>query len=241
MEETISLKEIFETIRKRISLIIILTFTTAAIAAIFSYFVMTPVYQVSTQILVNRNQVGQNFNTNEVQTNIQLIDTYTGIITSSRILEPVIEELNLDLTVDQVKNKISVQSNRNQIMNINVQDPDPEQAVRIANKVAEVFQKEIPNLMNVDNVNILAEAKLSENMGPVKPRPVLNIAIALVIGLMAGVGLAFLFEYLDTSLKTESDVEKYLEIPVLGVITTINGNDSGLPTKGKGRTLRGGK
>lgn len=240
MEETISLKEIFETLRKRLSLILILTFTTAAIAAFLSYFIMTPIYQVSTQILVNRNQVGQNFNTNEVQTNIQLIDTYTGIITSSRILEPVIDELDLDLSVNQLKSKISVQSNRNQIMNINVQDPDPEQAVRIANKVAEVFQKEIPNLMNVDNVNILAEAKLTENMEPVKPKPILNIAIALVVGLMAGVGLAFLFEYLDTTIKTEQDIEKYLEIPVLGVVNTIDGS-FGQAKSSRGRSSRGRK
>ena len=64
-------------------------------------------------------------------------------------------------------------------MNVTVQDPDPQMAANIANKTAEVFQKEIVNLMNIDNVNILAKANIGENPSPVKPQPLLNIAIAL--------------------------------------------------------------
>ena len=78
-----------------------------------------------------------------------------------------------------------------QVVNVTVQDPDPQMAANIANKTAEVFQKEIVNLMNIDNVNILAKANIGENPSPVKPQPLLNIAIALVVGLMAGVGLRF--------------------------------------------------
>ena len=78
-----------------------------------------------------------------------------------------------------------------QVVNVTVQDPDPQMAANIANTTAEVFQKEIVNLMNIDNVNILAKANIGENPSPVKPQPLLNIAIALVVGLMAGVGLRF--------------------------------------------------
>jgi capsular polysaccharide biosynthesis protein len=55
----------------------------------------------------------------------------------------------------------------------------------------------------------------------VKPQPLLNVAIAIVVGLMVGVGLSFLLEYLDNTLKTEQDIENILELPVMGVITTI--------------------
>src|SRR5690606_11834456 len=126
MEETISLKELFAVLRKRLSLILILTFTAAAISAIVSFFLITPVYQVSTQLLVNRSTVAENFSTNEVQTNIQLKNTYSGIITSPAILDIVANELNEEYTTEDLKNKISVQDqNDSQILTIVVQDTNP--------------------------------------------------------------------------------------------------------------------
>ena len=52
--------------------------------------------------------------------------------------------------------------------------------------------------MNVDNVTVLSKAEVAENQSPIKPVPMLNVAIAFVVGLMASVGLAFLLEYLIT-------------------------------------------
>src|SRR5699024_11495820 len=60
---------------------------------------------------------------------------------------------------------------------------------------------------------------------PVSPRPVLNIAIAIVLGGMVGVGLAFLLEYLDNSIRTEEDVEKHLGLAVFGSISHIDDED----------------
>ena len=51
------------------------------------------------------------------------------------------------------------------------------------------------------------------------------MAIAAVIGLMLGVGIAFLLEYLDTTIKTEQDVEEILGLPILGLVSTITDKD----------------
>ena len=75
--------------------------------------------------------------------------------------------------------------------------------------------------MNVDNVTVLAKAQVTGNTSPVKPKPTLNMAIAFVVGLMISVGLAFLLEYLDNTIKSEEDLERLLELPVLGTITEI--------------------
>lgn len=244
-EETISLQEVFEIIRKKIALILIITFSAAAISAIVSFFLITPKYERSTQLLVNRSQVSENFSTNEVQTNIQLINTYSEIILSPRILDIAAKELeglidleNGEITASYLKGKITVNNqNNSQVLNISVEDTDPHRAALIANKVAEVFQREIPSIMNVDNVNILSEADVPEDLSPVSPKPLLNIAIAFVVGLMLGVGLAFLIEYFDNTIKTEQDIEKYLELPVLGVITTFNMED--MQQKRDFKSLRG--
>ncbi|MDE3840224.1 capsular biosynthesis protein [Bacillus methanolicus] len=241
MEETISLRELFMTLRKRLSLILIVTLTAVMVSGVVSYFFLTPIYQASTQLLVNQAKNEQAlYNFNEVQTNLQLINTYNVIIKSPAILELVVKELHLDMTAEELNEKINVQSEKDsQVVNISVQDPDPHQAAEIANKTAEIFKREIVKIMNVDNVSILAKATVKDNQAPVKPKPILNIAIALVVGLMTGIGLAFLLEYLDNTIKTEQDIEKFLELPVLGVIATIDEQDDSSTRSERKAKVRG--
>ena len=224
MEETISLKELFDTLKKRVSLIVSITLVAMIVSAVVSYFIITPEYKSSTQILVNQAKDDQSlYNYNEVQTNVQLINTYSVIIKSAAILNDVKKELNINLSISELNEKIAVESAENsQIMTVSVTDPDPTVALKIANTTAEVFEKEIRNLMKVDNVSVLPLADDQENQSPVSPNPPLNIAIAAIVGLMIGIGLAFLLEYLDNTVKTEQDIEKLLELPVLGAITKID-------------------
>ncbi|KKB40920.1 YveK family protein [Bacillus thermotolerans] len=229
MEETISLRELSEALKKRIKMILFIAFSAALVSGLISYFLLTPVYETSTQLLVNQAKEDQQiYNPSEVQTNLQLINTYNVIIKSPAILDKVIENLDLSMTTSQLNGLITVQSEQDsQVVNVSVQHEDPTMAADIANEIAHVFETEIVNIMNVDNVSILAPAEVAEGMGPVKPQPLLNIAIALVVGLMAGVGLAFLLEYLDNTIKTEQDVEKMLDLPVLGSVTTIEAEARG--------------
>lgn len=224
MEETISLKELFQTLRKRLSLIIIITAIAAATSGLISFFVLTPIYQSSTQILVNQAKSDQQaFQYNEVQTNLQLINTYNVIIKSPAILEKVIQQLDLKMTSSELNENVTVGSEQDsQVVNISVQDEDPKQAAEIANTIATVFQSDIAKIMSVNNVSILSKAELGTDPSPIQPKPLMNIAIAMVIGLMAGVGLAFLLEFLDNTIKTEDDIEKHLGLPVLGAITRID-------------------
>ncbi|WP_064093152.1 YveK family protein [Rossellomorea aquimaris] len=223
MEETISLRELMDTLKKRMQLILLITLTSIVVSGGLSFFLLTPVYQSSTQLLVNQSKSEQpTFSTNEIQTNLQLINTYNVIIKSTAILEKVVSELDLNMTTSDLNGKITVGSeNQSQVINLSVQDTDPQRAATIANKTAAVFQEEIVKIMNVDNVSVLAKAEVGENQSPIKPKPLLNIAIAMVVGLMAGVGLAFLLEFLDNTVKTEQEVEKLLGLPVLGSITRI--------------------
>ncbi|MFD1064417.1 YveK family protein [Oceanobacillus locisalsi] len=229
MEETISLKEIAEVIKKRFVLILTFILGAALIAAVVSYFILTPQYENSSQFIVNQTQqeedAGQ-FTEQDLRTNVEIINTYNVIISSPAILDPVINELGLDLTTEQLSDKITVSSEEDsQVVTVTATDEDPVQAVNIANTTVEIFQEEIPSIMNVDNVAILTEAELAENPSPVSPNPILNIAIGIVLGAMAGVGLAFLLEYLDNTIKTEQDITKQFDVPVLGVISHMDEKD----------------
>ncbi|MEH7356278.1 Wzz/FepE/Etk N-terminal domain-containing protein [Neobacillus drentensis] len=224
MEETISLKQLLQTLRKRLRLILSITFIAILISGVVSYFFLTPIYQASTQLLVNQSKNEQSaYQYNEVQTNLQLINTYNVIIKSPAILELVIKELKLDMSASELNEKITVGNETNsQVVNLSVQDTNAKMAAKIANKTAEVFQKEIVNIMSVDNVSILAKAEVTDNTSPIKPKPLLNVAIALVVGLMLGIGIAFLLEYFDTTIKNEEDIEKLIGVPVLGTIAVMD-------------------
>ncbi|MGM1032037.1 MAG: YveK family protein [Bacillota bacterium] len=223
MEETISIRGIFQTLKKRWKLITLLTLIAALVSGAISYYLLTPVYESSTQILVNQKQSKDQLDPNQIQTNIDMINTYSVIIKSPAILEKVIDDLKLEQSVDQLSQKITINSQENsQVFSLTVQDSNPSKAVEIANAVSGTFQKEIKDIMNVDNVSVLAKAEVKENPTPVKPSPLLNIAIAVVVGLMAGIGLAFLLEYMDNTIRDEKDIEKILDLPLLGTIQKIS-------------------
>ncbi|MGM7721729.1 YveK family protein [Metabacillus sp. Hm71] len=240
MEGTISLKELFLTLKKRLSLIIIIAAIATTTSGIVSYFLLTPIYQSSTQILVSQSKSEEQvYNYNEVQTNLQLINTYTAIIKSPAILDKVVEEEKINTTSKDLNELITVSSEQNsQVVNISVQNEDPQKAANIANAIAKIFQTEITKIMNVDNVSILTQAQVGEDPSPIKPKPALNMGIALIVGLMVGVGLAFLLEYLDNTIKTEKDIETQLGLPVLGAITTISMNDEMKEQPSNATTLR---
>lgn len=223
MEETLSLQEIFTIIKKRLLLIISLTIVVVGIAVVLSFYFITPIYQAQTQILINQKGSSEEvYSWSQIETDLQLINTYNDIIKSPVILGKVIEELKIDTTPEQLTNQITLLSeSESKVLKIQVQDPNPEQAANIANVTAEVFKEEIPSLMNVDNITILSAAKVSENPSPVKPNKKLNIVIGTVIGIMLGIGLAFLLEILDTTIKDEKDVEEVLGIPIMGIVGSM--------------------
>lgn len=230
MEETISLKEIYDTVKKRLPLIVTITIFAAFVATVVSFFVLTPIYQSSSQFIVNqsKDQETNQIDSGTIRTNVDLINTYNVIITSRAILSGVIEELDLDMKAEDLAKKITVSSEQNsQVVTVSVKDPHPTQATEIANTVVSIFQDEIVDIMNVDNVSILTEAYTPADPSPVAPNKKLNVAIAVVLGLMVGVGLAFLLDYMDTTIRTQEDAEKvFKDLPIIGAISTIDTKDA---------------
>ncbi|PFE52958.1 capsular biosynthesis protein [Bacillus cereus] len=231
MEETISLKELFAILRKRLVMILVITIGAALVSAIVSFYFITPIYQTSTQILVNQKKQDEKIiQYNEVQTNVQLTNTYKIIVKSPVILDKVKSELKLSMSTQELNGKINVENEKDsQVIAVTVQDKDVKLARDIANTTAEIFKSEIAKIMSVDNVTILSKAEVAEGQSPIKPNKKLNIAIAFVVGLMASVGIAFLLEYLDNTMKKEEDIEKLLGVPVLGVVSHMeeDGTKSG--------------
>ncbi len=217
-EYEIDLKEIFDMLQKRWVLITGITVSALIISAIVSFFILTPIYEASTTMIVNYKQNQESVMTyNDLQTSQKLVATYSEIVKSQRIADSVIEQLGLDLTANELNSKISVsQVGTTEILKIAVKDEDPQLAALMANTISKVFQQEINKMMEVDNVSTIDVAKVPEY--PISPNKVMNLAIAGVLGLMGSIGLVFVLAFLDRTYKTPTDVERHLGLPLIGAI-----------------------
>ena len=221
-EEEIDLRQYWGILKKRWIIVITLPLIAALTSGIISFFIINPVYQASTTLIVGKKaEVGQSavqmLDNSVLQANLQLAKTYAAIAQSRTVVQNVIEDLELDLTVGALNKMTSVNPVKTtEILEIAILNTDPEQAAAIANSMADEFSKAVIDIKKVDSVSIVDTAVTP--MNPVKPNKTLNVLIAFVVGLMASVGLVFLMEYMDNTVKTSDDVEKLLGIPVLGVI-----------------------
>jgi len=226
----LELKDYFRILRKRFWLILSIVLVTTATVGVISFYVLSPVYEASTKIIVTKSddQGGiSQLDINAINSNLKLIDTYKEVIKTPAIMDVVvIENPQFGLTAEELITKVKVSSvNNTQVMTLAVQDQDYNQAARIVNAISTVFQKEIPKIMKVDNVSLLNQAKLMDNPVPIKPNKLMNIAIAFILGLFVAVGLALMLELLDDSVKTEADIERLLGLPTLAAVAKLKPED----------------
>jgi capsular polysaccharide biosynthesis protein len=176
-------------------------------------------YSSDTTLYVGRNIEGDSATTyNDLLLGDRLVADYRELVKSRRITSVTLQELGLDdMSSAKLVSRVKVESKSNtRIITITVEDEDPQTAMNVANKIAQIFKDEVIEIMEVQNVQIIDEAVL--NSSPVKPNIRLNTAIGFVLGLMLSIFIVFLIEYLDTSIKNPEDIKKYLDLPVLGVI-----------------------
>lgn len=217
--DTLDLKSIFQIIAKRWWILVTLTLLCTIVSAIVSFFFLSPIYQSETTLYIGKNlESSGELVYNDLLLGNQLVKDYRELVKSRRIANIVLQELGLvDLTATKLSSKLEVNlKNDTRVFQISAQDKDPVLAAKIANKVAAVFQKEVVEIMKVENVQIIDEAEIP--VTPIKPNKKINIAIAFVIGLMLGTGIVFLIEYLDNTIKTPEDIKKYLDVPIIGTI-----------------------
>lgn len=218
------IKQIFAVLKKRLWILIFLPVVAASVSAYLSLYVMIPVYEANTTLYVinDRGNTQYPLAYEDLIIGEYLVKDYRELAKSRTVTGAVVEELDLKgFTPGMLASMVNVNSkNDTRIIEISVKDTDPARAMDIANKLGEVFKAKVIELMKADNVNIVDPAELPGS--PVSPRTTVNIAVAVLAGLMAAAGLAFFIEYMDDSIKSSEDVEKYLKLNVLGAIPALN-------------------
>ncbi|WP_338676841.1 polysaccharide biosynthesis tyrosine autokinase [Streptomyces sp. SCSIO 30461] len=198
-----------------------------------------PVYQARTQLFVAAQsggadiaqlQQGNAFSQARVQ-------SYASIVASRQVTEGVVGMLQLDTTPEELAARITAEAPLNTVLvNVAVSDTDPTRAARIANAVALRFSEVVERLETPrgDPARTRSPVKIGVTetaippSAPLSPRPTLNTAMGLLVGLFIGGAIAVLRETLDTTMKTTEALAKHTGLPVLGAIP-YDKKSAGLP------------
>lgn len=221
-EQVISISEIFEAIKKRWILIVSITLVATLISGVLSFFVIKPTYETSTKVFIGKEESNQEgYNTNDIQMYQKLLQTYAETIKTNEVVQAAINSTNnTDLTVPAVKGALTVTPvSDTQILQIKYQNKSPEVAKEILESITNEFVILAKELVPNGNVRVIEAVQLPEN--PVAPNKKMNVAIAFLLGLMVSVGLVFLIEYLDNTFKSKEELERELDIPVVGIIPEV--------------------
>ena len=228
MEETISIVELIQILKKKALLIIMTTIAGIGLAAGVTFFMLTPIYDSAAQLIVQNKQAEGTNLQNDINGNLMLINTYKDMIKGDIVIDAVQKELQKEYQYtysnSELKDIIEVEQAQNsQMFRIIAKSPEPRKAATIANVTAGIFQKKAEDVLEVSKVTITSKGVVPSKA--IFPNNKLNLLIGAVVGMMLGVGLAFLIELFDKTVKDDRFIAESLGLPILGQVSEISKKD----------------
>lgn len=223
-EIEIDLKELFFVVKRKLWIIILAGVIGAAAMGAYSAMVMKPVYTSSTMLyIVNKSTTLTSLT--DLQLGTQLTKDYKVLVTSRPVTRKVIENLDLNLDHEALLNKVTVNNPTDtRILSISVVDHDPYMAKAIADEFATVASVRMAEIMDSAPPNIVEEGYLPTRK--TSPSITKNTAIGGMAGIFIAIAAVVALFVMNDSIKTPEDVEKYLELTVLGTIPVFDETDS---------------
>lgn len=220
------LRDFLRVLRRRWRIVAALL-TLALVTAVTVTALSTRVYQADSEVFVSLQDAGSGTTSNAYQGNLfsqERVKSYAKIANSPRVTGPVVTQLRLDLTPEQLSGRITATAPTDTVLvDLVVKDPSPARARDIANAVSQQFARVVQDLekpatgRSPVSVSVVRPATLP--LAPVSPRTPINIALGLLVGLALGIGVAVLRETLDTTIKTSEDLQKLVGSSALGIIS----------------------
>lgn len=215
-------------IKKRLWLIAIFVILSCVTTYIVSDNVVKPVYSASSQLLVNHISAKQGSNNlNDVNTSLNLVESYKQILTSPKIMDAVVAtHPEFHLTSQKLAEKLQIKSSdKSQVIGLTFEAGSYSQAAAVVNAVTQKFVQTVPGLMELNNVKILNEADPQANPDPINGNPLMNIAISFLVSLMIALGTIVFLESINGTLRTEKEADADIGIPVIASIPFIRKKD----------------
>lgn len=224
-EIEIDLWEILFALRAKMWLIILALVLGSGLAIAYSKVVLTPQYTSTSMVYILSKETTLT-SLADLQIGSQLTKDYRVVATSRPVLQQVIDTLALDIEYKDLKNAVKLDNpSDTRILSISIEDPDPARAKAIVDSVAQVSSAHIGDIMEMTPPKIIEEGIVSEE--PSSPHTKKNAAVG---GLAAAFVVCFfivLQVILNDTIRTEEDVEKYLQLSILAAVPEREENRSG--------------
>lgn len=218
MRQELSLKDFYLTFRRYIVMIVATAIAGGLIGYAVMYFLITPKYSSQAELLVNQRAEQQIIQYSEVQTNIQLINTYRAIITGHSVLSQVDENLNGKYGIGTLSGSISVdQPENSQTFYITATMDSPEEAQEVVEEVLKTFEEIITEVYGHADVNLFILAPASYNPNPDSPRQLFYVIGGGIAGLLISVVTVLFVEIMDSTVK-DNDFFAFQGLMNLGII-----------------------
>ncbi|MGU9047077.1 YveK family protein [Clostridium perfringens] len=226
-ENTISLQEIAYALKKRWKLIALITIAATLVSAILSFFVIKPQYEAKTKLFIGKQETSQNtanYDNNDIMMYQKLMKTYAELVKTSDLVTKAVKSANLDYNQKEINGILNsltaTPSADTQILDLTFKGGNPKEVLKVTEAITNEFILESKDLIPNGNVQVIQKPQLPEY--PVSPNKKRNVFIAFVLGIIIGVVVVLLLEYLDNTFKSREELEKTLELPVIGAIPDYN-------------------
>lgn len=234
-EMEIDLIEILYALKKRALIILAALLAGALIAGVYTKLMITPLYSATSTVLVISKETTLT-SIADLQFGSQLTKDYSMLITSRSVLEEVLDNLGLDMGYGALKGNVSINNpDETRILQITVTNPDPQLAKELADELASVSSEYIGDKMEVVPPKIIEEAEVPA--AQTSPSMSRNVMLGALAGLALAAGVVILMTVMNDSIRSEDDIERYLNIPALASIPDRKDYISG-KTKKKSKRKR---
>ena len=211
-------------------------------AGAFSKFVLTPQYKSTAMVYILSKETTLT-SLADLQIGSQLTKDYKIIVTSRRVLNQVIDDMKLNLTYKELLEKVTIDNPQDtRILSISVEDPAPDMAKLIADKIATVSSDYIGDIMEMVPPKLIEEGEIPIQKS--SPSNVKNALIGALLGAVIVCGLITVQVVMNDTIRTEEDVTKYLGLSVLASVPIREGEkpedkEAMISSKSKTKTAPG--
>lgn len=217
--EEINLRDLLSYFKKHLVLFVVMVLFVVSAGTVYSVFIQKPEYKAQATVILSSDKSKTTIQ-NEINANKNLIDTYTEVVKSHRVLDRVKSEMQINDSYEQLVKKVTVASLKDtEIISISVVDLDKYHSYSLANKIADTFTDEISQIYNDKSVNVLDRA-----VEPQKPYNVDIIkqeAIYAAAGIILATAVIFLMFYFDRTIKTTEQIEQLFKLPIFGKVRKL--------------------